>query len=249
MSDKDGTLNDTEAYWMASERDLVAAFGGTWSEEHARAIVGFDLLDAARYIAAHSPVDLAPAEIVERLLDGVISRLALGIPWRPGARELLEELNRLQIPCALVTMSWRRFVEPVLAQLPPDTFAAVVTGDEVTLGKPHPEPYLRAAEMLGVPADQCVAIEDSPTGVASALAAQCVVVGVPNVRDIDDQPGVWIRDSLTQVTAQDLAGLNRNGLQHSGSRRNGSSRHPSRYPPLILTLGLLAVLAIGIGLA
>ena len=247
--DMDGTLIDTEPYWMASERDLVADFGGTWSDEHARAIVGFDLLDAARYIAAHSPVDLAPAEIVERLLDGVIGRLELGIPWRPGARELLAELNQLQIPCALVTMSWRRFVEPVLAQLPPDTFAAVVTGDEVTMGKPHPEPYLRAADLLGVAADQCVAIEDSPTGVASALAAHCAVVGVPNVREIDDQPGVWIRDSLTQVSAQDLAGLNRDGLNRNGLNRNRLGRNPARYPPLLVALGLLAVIAVGIGLA
>lgn len=252
--DMDGTLIDTEPYWMASERDLVADFGGTWSEEHARAIVGFDLLDAARYIVAHSEVDLAPAAIVERLLDGVISRLALGIPWRPGARELLEELNKLEIPCALVTMSWRRFVEPVLAQLPPHTFAAVITGDEVTMGKPHPEPYLRAAELLGVPADQCVAIEDSPTGVASALAAQCAVVGVPNVREIEDQPGVWIRDSLTQVSAQDLAGLSRDSLSRGSLNRdnlnrNGLRRDRPRRPPLLFALGALAVLAIGIGLA
>jgi HAD superfamily hydrolase (TIGR01509 family) len=251
--DMDGTLIDTEPYWMASERDLVADFGGTWSEEHARAIVGFDLLDAARYITANSPVDLAPAEIVERLLDGVISRLALGIPWRPGARELLEELHHLGIPCALVTMSWRRFVEPVLAQLPPDTFAAVVTGDEVTLGKPDPEPYLRAAALLGVSADQCVAIEDSPTGVASALAAQCAVVGVPNVRDIEDQPGVWIRDSLTQVSAQDLASLRRKDLGPQDVNRDDRGlnviRHArSRRPPVLLALGVLAAVAIGIGL-
>lgn len=251
--DMDGTLIDTEPYWMAAERDLVADFGGTWSEEHAHAIVGFDLLDAARFIAANSPVDLAPAEIVERLLDGVIGRLALGIPWRPGARKLLEEVNGLGIPCALVTMSWRRFVEPVLAQLPPDTFAAVVTGDEVSMGKPHPEPYLRAASLLGVSADQCVAIEDSPTGVASARAAGCAVVGVPNILEIKDQPGVWIRDSLTQVSAQDLAGLSRDSLSRTSLNRDnlnlsGLRRDGLRRSPLLFALGALAVLAIGIGL-
>ena len=239
--DMDGTLIDTEPYWMASETELVASFGGHWSQEHAEAIVGFDLLDAARFIAANSPVDLPPAQIVERLLDGVISRLQLGIPWRPGARELLAELHQQGIPCALVTMSWRRFVDPVLAQLPIGTFAAVVTGDEVTMGKPHPEPYQRAAQLLGVSAEDCVAIEDSPTGVASALAAGCQVVGVPNVRDIDDQPGVWIRDSLTQISVQDLAGLS---TQH----RNGVQRLlSSRRSVLLGLLGSAAVLAVGIG--
>jgi HAD superfamily hydrolase (TIGR01509 family) len=240
--DMDGTLIDTEPYWMASEYDLVASFGGTWSEEHARAIVGFDLMDAARYVAAHSPVDLPPAQIVERLLDGVISRLALGIPWRPGARELLRDLSRQGIPCALVTMSWRRFVDPVLAQLPAGTFGAVITGDEVLHGKPHPEPYLRAAQRLGVPASECVAIEDSPTGVASALAAGCTVVGIPNVREITPEQGVWIRNSLTEVTSGDLAAITRR--TRSGRRGTG----PQSRPILLAVLGGIAAIAIGIGL-
>ncbi len=240
--DMDGTLIDTEPYWMASEYDLVASFGGTWSEEHAQAVVGFDLMDAARYIAAHSPVDLPPEEIVERLLDGVVSRLALGIPWRPGARELLEQLHQNGIPCALVTMSWRRFVDPVLAQLPAGTFGAVITGDEVIKGKPHPEPYLRAAQLLGVQASECVAIEDSPTGVASALAAGCAVVGIPNVRSIRPQQGVWIRSSLSEVTASELATI----IDRSRSR---TSRTPApRRPAVLAVLGLFAFMAIGVGL-
>src|SRR5690606_19555637 len=122
-----------------------------------------DLLDAGAYIAEHGPVPLEPDEIVDRLLDGVIARLHRGIPWRPGALELLDDLYLAGVPCALVTMSWRRFVDPVLAALPTGTFAVVVTGDEVDHGKPHPEPYLRAAHALGVAPEDCVAIEDSPT--------------------------------------------------------------------------------------
>jgi HAD superfamily hydrolase (TIGR01509 family) len=194
--DMDGTLIDTEPYWMAAERDIVESFGNSWPPHHAHAIVGFDLLDAAAYIIEHGEVPLEPEQVVERLLDGVIARLHRGIPWRPGALELLAELNAAGVPCALVTMSWRRFVEPVLAALPAGSFQAVVTGDEVAQGKPHPEPYLRAAEHLGVDASECVAIEDSPTGVASAVGAGCRVLGVPNVRDIDPQPGVAIVDSL-----------------------------------------------------
>jgi HAD superfamily hydrolase (TIGR01509 family) len=203
----DGTLVDTEPYWIATEYELVESFGHEWSDEHAHAIVGFDLLDAAAYIAEHGGVPLPPREIVERLLDGVVARVREAIPWRPGARELLADLHAQGVPCALVTMSWRRFVEPVLEELPPGVFQVVVTGDEVAEGKPHPEPYLRAAADLGLDPADCVAIEDSPTGVRSAVAAGCAVLGVPNVRDIEPQPGVTILPSLEGLVPADLVAL------------------------------------------
>ena len=148
--DMDGTLVDTEPYWMACEHELVDAFGGTWTEDDARSIIGFDLLDAAVVLRDRGGVDLEPHEIVERMLDGVIARVRERVPWRPGARRLLSELNELGVPCALVTMSWRRLVDAVVDELAPITFDAVVTGDDVRHGKPHPEPYLLAAERLGV---------------------------------------------------------------------------------------------------
>ncbi|MFP5486773.1 MAG: HAD-IA family hydrolase, partial [Acidimicrobiia bacterium] len=162
--------------------------------------------DGAAFLQRHGGVDLPAEEIVERLLDGVIARLHRRIPWQPGARELLVELNAAGVPCVLVTMSWRRFVEPVLAALPPGSFIASITGDEVPLGegKPAPTPYLLGARAAGVHPSDCVAIEDSPTGVRSALGAGCVTLGVPNVRDLDPAPGLTIVDSLDGV---DLAAL------------------------------------------
>ena len=125
--------------------------------------------------------------IVERLLDEVVLAAQAEIPWRPGARELLAELAERGVPCALVTMSYARLAETMTDQLPPGTFAAVVTGDQVNDGKPHPEAYLTAAARLGAEPAYCVAIEDSPTGVASAEAAGCVVVGVPH--HVNDRRG------------------------------------------------------------
>lgn len=186
--DMDGTLVDTEPYWIECEYELVGEFGGTWSEEHAHAIVGFDLRDSARYIREHGGVDLPIDDIVNRLLDGVIARVRRSVPWRPGARELLADLRRARVPCALVTMSWRRFADAVVDALPPGSFTHVVSGDEVTHGKPHPEPYLAAARGLGVPARRCVAIEDSPTGTRSAVAAGCVVYAIPNVVEVPAGP-------------------------------------------------------------
>jgi HAD superfamily hydrolase (TIGR01509 family) len=203
----DGTLVDTEPYWIEVEYALVAEFGGTWSQAHALNLVGNDLLVSAEYIREHGGVDLPAPEIVERLLDGVIERIEKRVPWQPGAVELLAELGRAGVPCALVTMSYERFVAPVLASLPEGTFATVVTGDRVTVGKPHPEPYLRAASALGVDPAGCIAIEDSNTGAKSAEAAGCTVLVVPNhVPVLEGDRRVFV-DSLVGMTPEGLADL------------------------------------------
>jgi HAD superfamily hydrolase (TIGR01509 family) len=203
----DGTLVDTEPYWIETEYALVAEHGGTWSQEHALNLVGNDLLVSGAYIREHGGVDLTPEEIVDRLLDGVIARVEQQVPWRPGAVDLLAALAAADVPCALVTMSWQRFVEPILAALDPGTFAAVVTGDRVTAGKPHPEPYLAAARLLGVDPSDCVAIEDSNTGAKSAEAAGCTVLVVPNHVPVLEGDRRVFRDSLVGLTPAALAQL------------------------------------------
>ncbi len=129
--DMDGTLCDTEPYWMACERELVDRFGGTWTDDDARSIIGFDLLAAAVVLRDRGGVDMDPHAIVESMLDGVIARVREHVPWRPGARRLLTELNELGVPCALVTMSWRRLVDAILEELAPIHFDVIVTGDDV----------------------------------------------------------------------------------------------------------------------
>ncbi len=178
--DMDGTLVDTEPYWIATEFAMAEKYGGTWSQEHALNLVGNALLASGDYIRRHMGIDRTTQEIVDELLDGVVARVQVEVPWRPGARELLTDLHQLGVPCGLVTMSWQRFVDPILAELPAGTFATIVTGDRVEFGKPHPEPYLTAAAELGREPAECVAIEDSNTGAKSAEAAGCLVLVVEN---------------------------------------------------------------------
>jgi HAD superfamily hydrolase (TIGR01509 family) len=201
----DGTLVDTEPYWIEVEYALVAEHGGTWSMEHALNLVGNDLIVSAEYIREHGGVDLPATEIVERLLDGVIERINASVPWQPGAVDLLAALRAAEVPCALVTMSYERFVAPVLEALPAGTFTAIVTGDRVTIGKPHPEPYLQAAAALGVRPQDCIAIEDSNTGAKSAEAAGCTVLVVPNhVPVLESDRRVFV-DSLAGIDVERLA--------------------------------------------
>ena len=207
--DMDGTLVDTEPYWIAAEYALVADHGGTWTDDDAHALVGSALLTAAAYIRERGGVDLEPEAIVENLLVRVIDGVRDHTPWQPGARELLEALGAAGVPCALVTMSYASLASAVVEQLPEGTFAAVVTGDQVTHGKPHPEPYLLAARELGVEVRECVAIEDSPTGVASAEAAGCTTLAVPHVAQVAAAPGRIIIDSLEELTVDRLSELHR----------------------------------------
>ncbi len=218
--DMDGTLVDTEPYWMKCEFALAEKYGGTWSHEHGLAVVGGDLIDSATYMRRHMGIDRTPLQIVEELLDGVVQLVEQEVPWRPGARELLGALRTEGVPCALVTMSWRRFVEPVVRALPSGSFDVLVCGDEVSRGKPHPEPYLRAAELLGHPPEDTLAIEDSPTGAASADAAGCRVLVVPSHVEVPAGPRRARRDTLGGLHPEDLLRLHDEGVPEQVDRES-----------------------------
>lgn len=187
--DMDGTIIDTEPYWLAAEAELVAEHGGTWSDAQGLELVGMNLLDSAVVLQEHG-VTLTRQEIADDLTRRVAALLAAKVPWRPGAAELLADLRERGVPCALVTMSYREMVQHLLDALPAGTFDAVVTGDEVERGKPDPEPYLRAAELLGVDVGRCVAIEDSRPGVASALASGAATIAVRGHVPVAQHPGL-----------------------------------------------------------
>jgi HAD superfamily hydrolase (TIGR01509 family) len=198
--DMDGTLVDTEPYWMATEVALAEEYGATWTTEDAMHLVGNSLISSGHYIRERTGMPLSAEEIVERLLDGVVARVQHAVPWCPGARELLLALRAAGVPCGLVTMSYQRFVAPILEHLPPETFRVVVTGDQVDQGKPHPEPYLTAAAALGLHPEDCIAIEDSDTGATSAAAAGCQVLVVPNHVAVPQGERRTFVDSLVGVT-------------------------------------------------
>jgi HAD superfamily hydrolase (TIGR01509 family) len=205
--DMDGTLVDTEPYWIAEEHLLVAEHGGRWTDEDAHSLVGNDLMVSANYLRDVGGVDLPPEVIIDRLLERVIERVRGHVPWRPGARELLAEVRALGVPCALVTMSYQNLARAVVDTLPIGSFATIVAGDDVENGKPDPEAYLTAAERLGVLPQDCVAIEDSLTGVASAEAAKVPVLAVEHLVRIPPGPGRTVTTTLTGWTPATLATL------------------------------------------
>ena len=208
--DMDGTLVDTEPHWIAAETALLGRYGASWTHEQALSLVGNALPESGRVLAAHleaeTGVRLDPAAVVAELVEAVVAQVSAAVVWRPGAVELLEALAGAGVPCALVTMSYRSLAETV-ARVLPGAFAVVVAGDEVERGKPAPDPYLRAAELLGVDPARCVVLEDSPTGIASGEAAGCRVVACPHMVPIPPAPGRSRVASLREVDLPALAAI------------------------------------------
>jgi HAD superfamily hydrolase (TIGR01509 family) len=207
--DMDGTLVDTEPYWIVAEQELVEAHGGTWTHEQATRLFGVTLSEAASIFQAEG-VDLPSEQIIDFLISRMVEQMRVEAPWRPGALALLAELGERGVPCALVTMSYRSLAEHVVDLAPSGAFQTLVCGDDVTHDKPHPEPYLLAAERLGVDVTRCVAIEDSPTGIASARAAGATTLGVGvgvGVGVPSAVPGLHRASSLDRVDAHVLSRL------------------------------------------
>lgn len=174
--DLDGTIVDSEPYWLLSEQRLVEEFGGTWSEADGFALVGNGLPNAAEFLQTKG-VDLPIDVIVQRMVDEVDEMSARQIPWRPGARELLRSIHDAGIPQVMVTMSWRSTAHFIANNL--GVFAGVISGQDVTHSKPHPEPYQLGAAVVGAAPKDCVAIEDSGPGSSSAVAAGAVTIVAP----------------------------------------------------------------------
>lgn len=201
LFDMDGTLFDSEKLWDIAIDEHAASYGATVPVDVRLAMVGTSMRESMQLLyAGIGQPWLDPVAGAERLNDRVSELYATSVIWRPGARELLQEVRAAGVPTALVTATDRRLVDIALESAGRHYFDAVVCGDEVEFVKPHPEPYLKAARLLGVDIAACIAIEDSPTGVASASAAGAWVLAVPNHVELTSGPGITLWPTLAGLT-------------------------------------------------
>ena len=170
-------------------------------------MVGLSLTASTKLFAEKLGVDMSHEEILSELTASVSQSLEKEILWRPGAQELLRLLRKKGVKTALVTMSLRHMAKQVVDAIPFNAFDVIVAGDDVVHGKPHPEPYLKAASLLGVKPEECVAFEDSISGILSAEAAGTKAVGIPNVMIIPEREDRILWDSLEGKTMKDLKDL------------------------------------------
>jgi HAD superfamily hydrolase (TIGR01509 family) len=207
LFDMDGTLLDSEKVWDVALDDLAHWLGGELSETARRRMVGSSLARSVAILHADLGIEADPESSGAYLTERTAELFRTDLVWKPGAQELLQLVHAAGVPAALVTSTHRRLTEIALDTLGREYFAAVVCGDEVRRPKPHPDPYLRAAELLGVDPARCVAIEDSPLGIAAAEAAGCAVLAVPSEVEISPAPTRTIRTSLAGLTVAELAAL------------------------------------------
>ncbi|MGV9381172.1 HAD family hydrolase [Nonomuraea sp. NPDC003707] len=201
LFDMDGTLVDTEGLWWQATVSIAASLGRPLGPEDVPYVLGRTVEDVAAHLltpasntplmtevarqptdasltteVARQPTDASlTTEVARQLTDAFADLIGQGVKVTPGASELLAELAATAIPTALVSASPRTIVELVLPWLG-HTFDLVIANEDTARGKPYPDPYLEAARRLGTTPSRCVAVEDSPTGVAAATAAGCRVL-------------------------------------------------------------------------
>lgn len=206
--DMDGTLVDSERLWDVSLADLAAHLGGELSAELREDLVGSSLPRSVSAVRAAAGLDPGHEDGVAAdgrwLLERTKLLFAEDLPWRPGAREALAAVREAGLPTALVTSTYRELTDVALETIGREFFDITVCGDEVSATKPDPAPYLRAAELLGVVPGACVAVEDSPTGTRSAVAAGATVVVVPSEVSVPPGERRVLRESLVGLSVGEL---------------------------------------------
>jgi len=177
--DLDGTLIDSEGIWRDVRREFVQTHGGRWNDGAQEAMIGMRTDEWAGYIHDDLGVALPASAIAQQVVASVTARLRPP-PVLPGADAAIRRLApayRLGLATSasltvaqsvLETTGWKRF------------FEVVVSADVVARGKPAPDVYLRALELLHVQPALTAAIEDSANGIRSAHAAGIAVIAIPN---------------------------------------------------------------------
>ncbi len=208
LFDMDGTLIDSEPVWFETQARLLAGYGFELGPEHWEKVLGQPNEVSAKYLIGVSGIPLTWPELSEKIEVAMVEQLGQGLQLLPGAKELLVELQAAGVPTALVSASSRRIVDACIGAIGADFFRHTVSGDDVERSKPEPEPYLLAAELLGVRPEGCVVIEDSPIGTAAGAAAGCRVLAVPHAGvALPDHPRVTRVTSLDGVDLEYLSTL------------------------------------------
>lgn len=201
--DMDGTLVASESVWEDVEAQMFADRGLDYTEEIRQQVIGLRLDEFFAKLISIFSLDETADDLRDELIGRMLKRIPSDVEPKPGARELLDYAQQLGIPYCIASSSPMSIIESVVqAQGWADLIPHLYTADSVERGKPAPDVYLYAAEQLGVSAGQCLALEDSPAGARSAVAAGMTTFVVPDFhtrRDVVAQITPHVYDSLFDV--------------------------------------------------
>ena len=197
--DMDGLFLDSEPQWHQSQQEICARYSYAWDDDDQRICIGGPLSRVGDYISDICAHDMTGPQVVQELTDMMLVKLSTKAILMPGAFDAVERVRQV-MPVALVSASPRILMDAALTTLPKDFFQFSISADDVARTKPFPDPYIEAANRMGVPTTSCVVFEDSLTGIASAKSAGCAVVAVPHYVEVALAPKVRVVTSLEEVT-------------------------------------------------
>ena len=205
--DMDGLMVDSEPEWLQSEIDVTAPFGYTWLEEDQIACLGGPLSRVGQYMYDKCAQQQSPEFFTQSLIDTQAAKMRGNTPTMPGAVELVRELQSHGIKTALVSASPRNIVDAVLDNLGHDLFPFSISSDDVVNTKPHPDAYLKAANISQSDIANCLVFEDSLTGMKAATSSGAYLIAVPHLVTIEESARVRVIKSLTQLSHAKLEQL------------------------------------------
>ena len=208
LLDQDGTLIDSEPLWEQAEAEMMRSLGGELTRDMREKMIGGPLRTTIDIILEATGANRDPQELEIQLVSEV-ARLVQsgGVPWMPGVHSLFDRMNAAGVPLGLVTSSWRQIADGVAQAAPEPGFARIVTGEDIARPKPEPDAYVKAARLFGADIRRCVAVEDSLTGIRSALASGAIVVVIPGVVDVPASPAYSRVTCLDDVSIELLEAL------------------------------------------
>ncbi len=208
LLDQDGTLIDSEPLWEQAEAEMMHSLGGELTREMREKMIGGPLRTTIDIMLEATGANRDPQELEIQLVSEV-ARLVQsgGVPWMPGVHSLFDRMSAAGVPLGLVTSSWRLIADGVARAAPEPGFARIVTGEDIARPKPDPDAYVEAARLFGADIRRCVAVEDSPTGIRSALASGAIVVVIPGVVEVPASPAYSRLQCLDELSIEMLEAL------------------------------------------
>jgi len=202
--DMDGLFVDSEPQWLLAETELMADYGYEWTSVDQNYCLGGPLTRVGKYMFDKSGNAESPEFFTRSIIEKMAVKLSAGAPVMPGALDLLKDLYENNIPTALVSASPRVLVDSVLKSVPTHTFSFSLSADDVTNSKPDPEAYLKAADNLKVSIENCLILEDSPTGVKAATSSGAFTIAVPHFINITQKDRLRVISSLSELSFENL---------------------------------------------
>jgi len=195
----DGLLVDSEPEWLKSESEITAAFGYQWTSQDQVACLGGPLSRVGQYMHDKCNQAETPDFFTNKLVEVQSEKMRSHTPFMPGAYELVKDLQKNGVKTGLVSASPRIIVDAVLDNVGAELFPFSISSDDVERTKPHPDAYLKAAQLTNSAIENCLVFEDSLTGVGAATSSGAWLVAVPHLVHVDESERVRVIKSLEQL--------------------------------------------------